>query len=191
MGYHHAVHADGRARKRFRAGCMAIEAGIQGRKGIMDAMLYYVAVGILLLWNSVQDIRKKTLYNRGLLLGAGVMLLLFAGDCLYSGTIADLLLSEGEVPWKRLLGVIPGIGVLILSIVLRGGIGKGDGYLLCITGMALGAEQNTALLLYGLFLAGVMAAVLLILKRVKRDTKLPFVPFLFAGFLLTVVQQFA
>lgn len=153
-------------------------------------MLYYVAIGSLLLWNSVQDIRKQALCNWGLLLGAGVVLLLFGADCLCSGTAADLLLSEGDIPWKRLLGILPGIGVLGLSVVLRGGIGVGDGYLLCISGMALGIERNTALFFYGLLLAGVTAAVLLALRRVKRNTKLPFVPFLFAGFLLTVLQQY-
>lgn len=161
------------------------------RKGVVDTMLYYVTVGVLLLWNSVQDVKKKTLNNRDLLFGAGVVLLLFAADCLYSGTAADILLSEGELPWKRLFGVLPGMGVLVLSAVLRGGIGKGDGYLLCISGVALGAEQNTVLLFYGIFLAGVVSALLLVLKLVKRDTKLPFVPFLFIGFLLTVIQQFA
>jgi len=160
-------------------------------KGAIGTMLYYVTVGVLLLWNSIQDIRKKTLNNRDLFVGAGMVLLLLAADCLCSGTVADLLLSEGDVPWKRLLGIVPGIGVLVLSAVLRGGIGKGDGYLLCISGAALGAEQNTALLFYGFFLAGVISALLLVLKRVKRDTKLPFVPFLFAGFLLAVIQQFA
>lgn len=154
-------------------------------------MLYYVTIGSLLLWNSIQDMKKKTLCNWGLLLGAGVVLLLLGVDCLCSGMIADLLLSESGVPWKRLLGLLPGIGVLGLSVVLHGGIGKGDGYLLCISGMALGIEQNTVLFFYGLFLAGVTSAVLLVFKRVKRNTKLPFVPFLFAGFLLTVVQQYA
>ena len=153
-------------------------------------MLYYVAIGSLLLWNSVQDMKRKALCNWGLLLGAGVIVFLFITDCFCSGAIADLLLSEGGAPWERLLGVLPGIVVLGLSVVLRGGIGKGDGYLLCISGLALGAEQNTALIFYGLFLAGVTAAVLLGLKRVNRNTKIPFVPFLFAGFLLTVAQQY-
>ena len=154
-------------------------------------MLYYGTVGILLLWNSIRDMKRKTLYNRELLLGAGVVLLLLTADCMCSGTVADLLFSAEELPWKRLLGMVPGIVVLLLSVVLRGGIGKGDGYLLCISGMALGVQENTALLFYGLFLAGITAAVLMIFKRVKRDTKLPFVPFLFAGFLLTVIQKIA
>ena len=153
-------------------------------------MLYYIVVGSLLFLNGVQDLRKKTLHNGGLFVGVGVVLLLFVLDGVCSGVSADILLSQGSFPWKRLWGILPGAGVLVLSSVLRGSIGKGDGYLLCISGIALGLEQNMALLFYGLFLAGSTAMVLLILQKVKRDTKLPFVPFLFAGYILTLMQQY-
>jgi len=85
--------------------------------------------------------------------------------------------------------VLPGAGILALSLMLKGSIGKGDGYLLCISGLALGLKQNLSILFYALFLAGGTAAVLLGLGKVKRDTKLPFVPFLLGGFVLTVLQQ--
>jgi len=153
-------------------------------------MLYYIVVGCLLLLNGIQDLRKKTLHNGGLLLGAGVVLLLFVLDGVCSGVLPDALLSEGSFPWKRLWGILPGIGVLGLSSVLRGDIGKGDGYILCICGVALGLEQNMALLFYGIFLAGGVAMILLAIRKVKRNTKLPFVPFLFAGYLLVLIQQY-
>lgn len=153
-------------------------------------MLYYIVVGILLLLNAIQDFKKKSLHNGGLLLGAGVVIALFVLDGICSGMIADVLLSNGSFPWMRLWGILPGICVLILSVVLRGSIGKGDGYLLCISGIALGLEQNVALLFYGLFLAGSTAMALLILRKAKRNTKLPFVPFLFAGYILALLQPY-
>ena len=153
-------------------------------------MLYYIVTGILFLWNSVQDIKRKSLSDKGLLADAGVILLLFIADGLCSGIVAEVLLSEGKLPWQKLWGVIPGVFVLVLSCVLGGKIGKGDGYLLCISGLALGFAQNLAVLFYGLLFAGAAAAVLLLLRKVKRDTKLPFVPFLTAAYLLTVLMKY-
>lgn len=152
-------------------------------------MLYYIVTGILFLWNSVQDIKRRTLSDKGLLIGMGAIVLLFASNALCSGIVAEIMLLQDSVPWQNLWGVLPGVGILILSLVLKGSIGKGDGYLLCISGLALGLKQNLSILFYGLFLAGGTAAVLLGLGKVKRDTKLPFVPFLLGGFVLTVLQQ--
>lgn len=148
-------------------------------------MLYYIATGLLLLINAIQDIKSKTVRNGGLLVGAGAVCLLLAADGVFSGISANMLLSAGA-PWKRLWGVLPGILVLVFSCLSRESIGKGDGYLLCITGAALGFEQSMAVLLFGVLLAGICAGILLSLRKVKRDTKLPFVPFLFAGFLLSL-----
>ncbi len=151
-------------------------------------MLYYVVTGILFLWNSVQDIKRRTLSNKGLLIGMGAIVLLFAANGLCSGMVAEIMLLQDGVPWQNIWGVLPGVGILVLSLMLKGSIGKGDGYLLCISGLALGLKQNLSILFYGLFLAGGTAAVLLGLGKVKRDTKLPFVPFLLGGFVLTVLQ---
>lgn len=153
-------------------------------------MLYYIAIGILLIWSSIQDIKRKSIHNGGLVAGAVTVLVLFLLDGIKQGQLADVLLSEGGVPWENVWGLIPGVGVLLMSQLIPGGIGKGDGYLLCISGLALGGMWNFSVLCYGLLLAGGTAAVLLAVHKVKRDTKLPFVPFLFGGFLLTVLQQY-
>jgi len=152
-------------------------------------MLYYIAIGILLLWSSIQDIKRKSIHNGGLVTGAVAVLLLFLLDGVMQGRLTDVLLSEGDVPWKNVWGIIPGLGVLLLSQFIPGSIGRGDGYLLCISGLALGVRWNFSVLCYGLFLAGGTAAVLLAVHKVKRDTKLPFAPFLFGGFVLTVLQK--
>ena len=142
-----------------------------------------------MFWNSIQDIKHRTLHNGGLIVGAGVVLLLIFTDGLCSGVVKEFLLSEEIIPWKHLWGMVPGIAVVIMSQLTKGCIGKGDGYLLCICGAALGIRQSVSFFFYGLMLAGGISAVLLALKKVKRNTKLPFVPFLFAGFLLTLLQQ--
>ena len=115
-------------------------------------------------------------------------MLLAAADGLYNGRLAGVLLSEAGFPWQNLWGVLPGVCLLLISRLSGDCIGKGDGYLVCISGMALGFKINLSLLFYALFLAGGISAVLLSLRKVKKDTKLPFVPFLLGGYLLTLLQ---
>lgn len=151
-------------------------------------MLYHVVIAGLFAWNSIQDIKHKSLGNRGLLAGCGLVLLLLITDGVYDGVAAQFLLSEGGVPWRKVWGVLPGVGLLVLSRVMNGSIGKGDGYLLCISGLALGLRMNLSLLFYALFFAGGVSAILLVLKKVKKDTTFPFVPFLLGGYLMTLLQ---
>ncbi len=151
-------------------------------------MIYHSAVLFLFLWNTIQDIKYKSLRNRGLLAGGVFIFLLVIADGLYSGKLADILLSKGGFPWQNLWGVLPGVCLLLVSWLAEGCIGKGDGYLVCISGLALGFKTNLSLLFYALLLAGGISAVLLSLRKVKKDTKLPFVPFLLGGYLLTLLQ---
>ena len=147
-------------------------------------MIYYIFVGILFLYCSVQDIRRKEIGNIGLIAGMGIVVLLLLLD----GMVKGNLLSTEALLWKQLWGILPGICVWILSHVTRGAIGRGDGYLLCVSGLALGVEANVAILFYGLLAAGLSSAVLLALRKVKRKTKLPFVPFLCGGYLILLLQ---
>lgn len=151
-------------------------------------MLYYVVTGVLFLVNAIQDIRTKKVNNVGLAAGAGIVLVLLVLDSMELGPVPDLLLSA-ETPWKRLWGILPGVAVLAFSYLSRGSIGKGDGYLLCAGGAALGLQNSTAVLLYGLMSAGVTAGVLLALRKVRKNTELPFVPFLLLGFLFVLLQS--
>lgn len=147
-------------------------------------MVYYIFVGVLFLYCSVQDIRRKEISNIGLLASMGMVVLLLLLD----GVINGNLFSAEALLWKKIWGLLPGICVCILSYVTRGAIGKGDGYLLCVSGLALGVEANLAILFYGLLTAGFCSAVLLALRMVKRKTKLPFVPFLCGGYLMLLIQ---
>ena len=148
-------------------------------------MVYYLFVGVLFLYCGVQDIRRKEIGKIGLLVGLGVVLSLLLLD----GIAKQNLFAADALLWKNLWGILPGICVCVLSYVTRGGIGKGDGYLLCVSGLALGVEANLAVLFYGLLAAGLFSGVLLVLRKVKRETKLPFVPFLCGGYLILLIQS--
>jgi leader peptidase (prepilin peptidase)/N-methyltransferase len=67
-----------------------------------------------------------------------------------------------------------------------GKIGMGDGILLCVTGIGLGFWNNLELFGVALFLAAVLSIILMILRVVDRKKSIPFIPFLFAGYLIIV-----
>lgn len=77
-------------------------------------------------------------------------------------------------------GVAIGVAILAVSYGTHGGIGIGDGGVLCVTGLYLGFYKNVRLFFAALVLAAVWSVILLISRRAGRKTEIPFVPFLLA-----------
>ena len=93
-----------------------------------------------------------------------------------AGTIGILaLVISGEK--SRIISSLFGIAIG-LAYLTKGGIGYGDGLLLCISGLLLGVRNNIILLLMGCFFSAVVSMFLLVIKKADRKTLLPFVPFL-------------
>jgi len=81
------------------------------------------------------------------------------------------------------------VSVAITGIVLRvlkaEVMGIGDIILMITTGMILSGEELVLLLSMTLILSGVFSGVLLVMGKVGRTTRIPFVPFLAAGTIVT------
>lgn len=148
-------------------------------------------VGVMLLHSSIQDIKRRSLSNRGLVFGGVAATVMLLAEWLFSGWMEGKSFDISRFPWERLAGMLPGLSLLLISYVMKGQVGRADAYLMCIVGALLGIGKGISILFYALLLAGSVSLVLLVLRKVKRDTKLPFVPFLFGGYLLSVIQQFA
>lgn len=89
--------------------------------------------------------------------------------------------------WKYWLpGILVGIFLYVVSRVSRGRVGAGDALVYAVTGMALGFGRNIELLATSLFLASIAAVLLIIVRRVRRNYAIPFVPFTAAAFVLVV-----
>ena len=84
-------------------------------------------------------------------------------------------------------GILIGGAFLGISKVTRGQIGIGDGLILCVTGLGLGIAKGMEMLLYGLLLAALFSAILLVRKVANRKMTIPFIPFLFVGYLITIL----
>lgn len=85
--------------------------------------------------------------------------------------------------WQQAGGVVIGVLLLVLSKLTKEAIGKGDGYLMMVTGMLLGLWDNVRLLLGALLIVAVFAVMLLVLKKADKKKELPFVPFLLMSYI--------
>ena len=126
---------------------------------------------IFLCTCTVFDIRKKEIPIHLILIG--------------------LISSFGVIIWQIFEGTVsvtgvgvsflPGLFFLLISFFTKEKIGYGDGLILIISGLILGFYQCFLGLCISLICSSVFAMLLLVLHKVKRDSKLAFVPFLTIG----------
>ncbi len=90
-------------------------------------------------------------------------------------------------PEDILTGTVPGIFCLFLSWVSRQKFGYGDSLAILICGISLGITQGCRTVIYAFFLSGIAALLYLMAGRTGKDYEIPFLPFLFAGWMQTVL----
>lgn len=102
------------------------------------------------------------------------------------GILTALLLrlegAMGEVSWLAAgLSLIPGIMFWMLGFISKEKVGYGDGWVLLMIGLFLGARRCFLILLTGLAAESFLVLVLLAFRKIHRDREVPFVPFLLLG----------
>ena len=96
-------------------------------------------------------------------------------------------LWNGADVLELVLGVVPGVLLLVLAVCSGESIGVGDGLVLLVFGIFCGVAQAVAVLGMALLLAAVLAMLLMVFRRAGRKTELPFLPCLFGGYLLCIM----
>lgn len=134
-------------------------------------MWIWVCMTGWLLASSVMDIRTRRLPVWMLVLGGNLS--------------AAAVLYQKSGYFDLLRGVMPGLLLLAIAFSTKKA-GYGDGIVLSCLGMALGGEKG--LLLFGLstFLLALCSLVLLVFRRVGRNTEIPFLPFLTAAWIVVI-----
>lgn len=84
-------------------------------------------------------------------------------------------------------GMAEGIVIIVLSQITQGRIGMGDGILLASTGLMLGWKDNLIMFFFACLLSACVSVLILTLKKGDRETKIPFIPFMVPGFLISVL----
>ena len=131
-----------------------------------------IVLTVYLIIAAIMDVIKRRI-TVGVLLIGGV-LGLTAGFMRVSGTTLPVALL--------LQGMLPGILLMLLSYTTAM-IGYGDSVIVCCMGLALGLRRCLFVLGIGLFLLSVFCIVLVTVRRVKKNSTMPFLPFLLFAFL--------
>lgn len=132
----------------------------------------WIALGVL-AGLSVYDLKTKKVSVAAVLL-FGIPVLIYR---IFTGAeFVDLL-----------LGMLPGLLLLVTAVCTGESIGIGDGLVLCVLGVFCGIQRAVAVLGMALVFAALLAVILLTLKRAGKKTALPFLPCLFAGYILCLL----
>lgn len=93
-------------------------------------------------------------------------------------------------PENILAGAVPGMFCLLLSWLTHEKLGYGDSFMILISGISLGAEQEINILFHAFLFAGIWSAVKLVKGKTEKNWEFPFLPFLLAGWGWTVLITF-
>ena len=136
----------------------------------MDKRTVSMLMLIWILGLSLFDIRHRKVPVWAVL--TGVVIIMGAGisGCLWE---ADQYLAF-------LTGMIPGAVLLLLAAVTKS-VGWVDGVVLMLAGSVMGFWRCVLTAAISLITLSAVAMVLLILKRVDKRTRIPYIPFLVIG----------
>lgn len=135
----------------------------------------WTLLGVLLFVNAVSDIRRKQ-----------VCLLLM----IWPVPVFCYLEHRCGQGWRE--NFVLSLFVIVLLLGLRyvtgNQIGAGDAIMLGVTNLALGFWYNCMLLILSLALACVWGGILLAFRKAGKRTEIPFVPCMFLGYLLVLME---
>ena len=133
-----------------------------------------MVIHLYLFWGTWQDVKKRKVSNTYLWLGTATSLI-------YRG-MEILKVKSSLKEW--LAAMIPGILMLIIAKSTKEKIGYGDGWLLLILGNVLNIIDIWYVLQIAVLLVTLFSIILIIGKKVCRDDQIPFLPFLWMGYII-------
>lgn len=138
-------------------------------------------LGILLIIESVSDFKKKevNLMATVLLFLVGIVRFAMIGN--ESEVFITKELSRIVV---FLISVIPGMIILIISIITKGSIGMGDGIVVTGMGLWMPTEELLKVLIAGFFLSSIYAVFCCCVRKKGMRYEIPFIPFLLMGYIV-------
>ena len=134
----------------------------------------FAFVFIVLIIEAVTDFRKKEIN-----IPASVILV-FAAFGMY-------FLGKDISATNAIIGFAEGLILILVSVVTKGQIGIGDGILLASCGLMLGGRDNMVMFFFACLSSAIVSALMMIIKKADKKTKIPFVPFMIPGFLVMVL----
>lgn len=133
----------------------------------------------LLVFLSVQDCRRRLIGIRLPCCMAAAGAIWLTGRAIAEETAVERILLE------LALALVPAV-LFWLIAAATGQMGYGDGLVVATVGLWSGIWKCFFAVGISLFLMALFSACLLILHRVRRSTRIPYLPFLAAAYLLQI-----
>jgi leader peptidase (prepilin peptidase)/N-methyltransferase len=137
----------------------------------------WIQIGTVLVFLAIcmiEDLRSRTVSLNIILvfLACGIVFRLY-----YDGLILNIL-----------GGSAIGFTFMLFSAFKKKFLGVGDGLILLTTGVYIGFFENLKLLFYASLLGVIIGGVMILAKKWTGQTKIPFAPFLFCGYVVVALQ---
>lgn len=129
-----------------------------------------IVITIFLILSTLIDLRKKEV-NISLCISVALV-----------GLIYEIFISKTDI-LSIILGILPGIFLMLTSIVTNEEIGKGDAAILSTIGIFLGLKKTILVLIYALFSTIIIGVILLLIRKKNKKYKIPFVPFILFSYI--------
>lgn len=135
-----------------------------------NRMIFDILIAGVLLTLAVMDFIKKEVPL--------VLIILLACICVISRV------SLGTNIMFLGLGVSVGSILIAISLMTKEKIGLGDGLIVTSLGLFLGVSRTVWMLFWASLIMTIVSVILLISGKRKIESRLPFIPALFIGFLI-------
>ncbi len=130
----------------------------------------------LLVWVSIADIRSRKV----------PVYILLSGNL---AALAYQIFAGKDSVWLIIGGAGAGLLFLLISRVTREGLGYGDSWMILILGIYLGIWKLLEVLSAAFLILGIAAVICLWAGKMSRKFRLPFLPFLAAGYLYSILLE--
>ena len=89
-----------------------------------------------------------------------------------------ICVQEERTVFEVLVSCLPGLVVIFFSWMTKEIIGYGDGIVLLVMGFYLSLSQVLSIGMFAVFIAGIVALILLTIFQKRGSYRIPFIPFL-------------
>ena len=114
--------------------------------------------------------------------------LLVTGGIFSLGVSVFQCMEGGREYVDMIRGMLPGIGLLIVAFITKQA-GYGDGIVLICLGLLLGGGKSLLLTGLSLFFGSVFSMILLVFRKVGRNPKIPYLPFLAGAWMIVILME--
>lgn len=98
-----------------------------------------------------------------------------------AGIISNFTVGEFDIE-KRIIAMLPGMIVLIVSMITKQQIGYGDGMIILIMGLYIDIDDILSIVLSSFLLSSIAAIILMTVFKKKKNFEMAFSPFLLIGY---------